>query len=141
MKYFQLHEIIDRATWYVQGEEAWKLFAPDILYSLDGLRDFFGCPISVNNWWGNTHPLARQYCGYRPPDCKVGAELSQHKKGNAADCHISGADYDELRLRIVKNKNDERLIKIMRMEIGIPWLHIDCGAVPKGKSRIYLFRP
>ncbi|MDP2218518.1 MAG: D-Ala-D-Ala carboxypeptidase family metallohydrolase [Methanolobus sp.] len=145
MRFFQIYEIIDRDTYYKYSEretiqEAWKLFTPDLLYSLDGLRDFLGSPISVNNWWGNTSTYARQYCGYRPPECTVGAQFSQHRMGNAADCHIKGADYDKMRLHIMENKDDERLIKIMRIEATVPWLHIDMGKIPKGRNRIYLFR-
>ena len=138
MKYFQLYEIIPKSTFYAQGEEAWGLLTPELLYSLEGLRDFLGCPVSVNNWWNNTSSYARQYCGYRPPECTVGAEFSQHKLGNAADCHIKGADYDQLRLHIMENKDDERLIKIMRLEADVPWIHLDCLFV---KERIRLFNP
>ena len=137
MRFFQLYELVDKSTFYAQGEEAWKLLTPDLLYSLDGLRDFLGRPVSVNNWWNNTSTHSRQYCGYRPPECTIGAKFSQHKLGNAADCHIKGADYDKLRLHIMENKNDERLIKIMRMEADVPWLHID---MKPAENRIRIFK-
>ena len=138
MKYFQLWELVDRVTYYSLGERAWGLLTPDLLHSLDGLRDFLGCPVSINNWWNNTSSYARQYCGYRPHDCPTGAKFSEHKKGNAADCHIKGADYDDLRLHIMASKDDERLAKIMRMEVDVNWLHIDCKQV---ENRIRLFKP
>ena len=138
MRFFRLYELVDKATFYDQGEEAWKLLTPELLYSLDGLRDFLGCPVSVNNWWNNTSTYARQFCGYRPPECTIGAKFSQHKLGNAADCHIKGADYANLRIHIMENKNDERLIKIMRMEVDVSWLHIDCKPT---ENRIRLFKP
>ena len=140
MKHFQLYELIDKVTFEKYGEDAWKLFTPELLYSLDGLRDFLNVPIAINNWWDNTSSYFRQFSGYRPPDCTVGAPLSEHRKGNAADCHIDGADYDKLRLHIMDNKDNPLLMKIMRLEADVNWLHLDCGAIPQGQKRIYLFK-
>ena len=143
MKYFNIWEILDKTTYSRMGDRGWSLFNPDLLYSLDGLRDFVGSPISINTWWQNTDPNARQFSGYRPPECTIGAIHSEHRKGNAADCHVAGYlldDYDKLRQRIMDNKDDERLSKIMRLEDGVNWLHLDCGQIPEGKSRIYLFK-
>jgi uncharacterized protein YcbK (DUF882 family) len=87
MKYFTLEELVDRATYQQWGKNAWTLFSPDLLYSLDGLREFFNTPITVNNWH-NGGPY--QYRGFRGPECAVGAKFSYHKRGMAVDFDVKG---------------------------------------------------
>ena len=135
MKYFELYELVDRATFHSWGDDAWSLFNPDLLYSLDGIREFFGVPVYVNNWY-NGHGND-QYKGYRPPNCPIGAVNSEHKKGNAADPVIQGYDAESARNLILENQDHPLLCKIMRMEKNVPWLHIDCKKV---KNRIHLFK-
>ncbi len=133
-KYFELYELVDRATYEKWGEDAWNLLNPDLLYSLDGLREFFGVPCYINNWY-NGHGKD-QYKGYRPPDCPIGALRSEHKKGNAADPIIEGIDAETARQKILDNQDHPLLCKIMRLEANVPWLHIDCKQVA---NRIHLF--
>ncbi len=137
MKYFDLQEMVDRTTYLQWGNDAWLLFNPDLLESVDGIREYFGVPCWVNDWWDGHGQ--NQYRGYRPQNCPIGAEFSEHKKGNATDMTISGVSAEEARQEIRKNKDHPLLCKIMRMEKGTPWLHIDCGVPPQGKDRIYLF--
>jgi len=134
MKYFELYELVDRATYQKWGEDAWNLFNPDILEAIDGVREFFNVPCYINNWWGGHGN--NQFRGYRPPNCPVGAVLSEHKKGNAADMTIDGVDAEEARRIILENKDDSLLCKIMRMENKVSWVHIDCKPV---HNRIRLF--
>jgi hypothetical protein len=134
MRYFELYELCDRRTYEQWGDDAWSLFNPDLLYSVDGVREFFNVPCYINNWYGGHG--SDQYRGYRPADCLVGAKNSEHKKGNAADMTIEGIDAAEARLRILENKNHPLLERIMRMEANVPWLHIDVKHVA---NRIYLF--
>ena len=137
-EHFQLHELVDRATFQSWGEGAWKLLNPDALEAIDGIRKFFAAPVTVNNWrWGGPF----QYRGYRGPECPVGAPLSQHRRGNAFDCDVKGVPAAEARRIIMENQDNPCLVKIMRMEDGVNWLHIDCGTPPWGKTRIYLFQP
>ncbi len=134
-KYFELYELVDRRTYEQWGEDAWNLLNPDLLYSLDGLREFFGVPCYINNWYGGHGQ--NQYRGYRPTDCPVGALKSEHKRGNAADITVEGWEAGDARQRILDNQDHPLLCKIMRMEANVPWLHIDCKTV---KNRIHLFK-
>jgi len=138
MKYFELHELVDRATYQKYGDKAWELFEPDSLIMLDDLRSFFNAGITVNTWWG--HPQGYQYRGYRPPDSKVGAPRSYHKRGMAFDCDVKGYTAADVRKIILENKDNPLLQKIMRMEADVTWLHIDRGSIPEGKERIYVFK-
>ena len=138
MKFFQLHEICDRATYELYGEKAWDLFNPDALTMLDDLREFFDCPVTCNNWWG--HPNGYQYRGYRPPDCKVGAINSLHKRGMAFDLDINSHTAEDCRKIIKLNKDNPLLARITRIEAEVPWLHIDNMDIGPHKKRIYEFK-
>jgi hypothetical protein len=136
-EHFQLYELVDRATFQKWGDNAWTLLNPNALEALEGIRNFFDSPVMVNNWYGGG-PF--QYRGYRGPECQIGAPLSQHRRGNAFDCDIKGLSASEAREIILANQDDPRLSKITRLEADVTWLHFDCGEVPKGKNRIYVFK-
>lgn len=138
MKHFEMYELVDRNTYMKFGDRAITLFNPHALEALDGLREFFNVPIMVNNWWGKDGQ-GMQYRGYRPENCPVGAQFSEHKKGNAFDCSVKGYTADEARKIILENQDNSLLIRIMRMEADVSWVHFDCGRTPNGKDRIYLF--
>ncbi len=137
LKYFKVVELVDRVTYQIYGEEVIKLLNPDLLYSIDGVREFFNLPVTINNWYEGG-PF--QYRGYRCEDCPVGARNSYHKLGMASDLNVKGLSADEVRKAILANKDNELLSKIMRMEADVTWVHLDIGQVPKGKERIYLFK-
>jgi len=135
--HFQLEELVDRDTFGTMGEKAWDLLHPDAIAFIDGVREFFGLPVTVNNWkWGGEW----QYRGYRPPHCQIGAPQSYHRRGMAFDFDVKGMTATNVRKEIIEKCNDQRLVKIMRMEMDVNWVHADIGKIPKGKSRIYLFR-
>jgi hypothetical protein len=138
MKYFILPELVDRTTYAREGEDGWKLFHPNILEVLDGIREFFGVPITVNNWWKGIGSF--QYRGYRPHDCLIGASQSYHKRGMAFDFDVKGLDADTVRGMILEHQDDPLLHLIQRMESDVSWVHIDIGNIPNGKQRIYCFR-
>jgi len=135
MKFFELFELVDKKTYETLGNKAWDLFKPEALIMLEGLREFFKCPISCNTWhWGGEF----QFRGYRPPSCSVGAPQSLHKQGMAFDVDIEGLSAEEARLNIMADQNNPLLKNIMRMEKDTNWVHIDCKPVA---NRIYLFQP
>ena len=127
LKYFELYEMVDRATFSRWGDTAWLLFNSDLLSSVDGVREYFGVPCYVNNWW-NGHG-DNQYRGYRPPNCPIGAKHSEHKSGCAADITIEGIDAETARQRIMEDKDHPLLERIMRMEKDVSWVHIDIKPV------------
>lgn len=134
MKYFKPIELVDPMTYEKMFDDCLDLFIPDALQALDDLREFFGKPITVNNWHeGGT----LKYRGYRGPECTVGAKKSQHRLGNAFDCTIKGVTAEEARQRILKNKSNPLLNRIMRLEGGVSWLHFDLKPI---KNRIYVFK-
>lgn len=137
-KHFKLEELIDKDSFGSYGHDAWNLFSHDAIYMIDGIREFFGKPVTVNNWlWGGN----LQYRGYRPPHCTVGAPNSYHRRGQAFDFDVKGMAAEEARRHIIENQYDPLLIWIERLEGGTSWVHADTALLHDGKKRIYLFNP
>lgn len=136
-KHFKLEELFDPDTVQIYGNDAWLFMPDESIMMLDGVREFFDLPVTVNNWsWGGTF----RYRGYRPLACKVGAKNSYHRKCRAFDFDVKGLTAKEARNAILTNKDDARLLLITRMEADVNWVHIDNGIVPEGSERIYLFK-
>jgi hypothetical protein len=122
-KHFELYELLPEKFYNSnihRGDNLWFIFDSRLLITLDNLREIFGKMV-INNWYWRGH---RQYSGYRPPDCTVGAELSQHRFGRAADIIILEHSIDSVRNWIIKNKNKNNGF-ITGIELGTSWLHID----------------
>ena len=139
MKYFKSEELVDKKTFETMGENSLSLFNPEALVALDNLREYFNCPITVNNWHKGG---IFQWRGYRTPEKakELGSPNSQHAKGNAFDCTINGYSAREVRAEIIAHQDHELLKLITRMEANTSWLHFDLMELPKNKQRIYLFR-
>jgi uncharacterized protein YcbK (DUF882 family) len=135
MKYFTVLELVDKATYEHLGDEAIKLFHPDALDALEGVREFFGKPLTVNTW--SYRPDGWQYRGYRPQGCAVGAMGSYHRKGMAFDFDVSGLTADVVRGMILEHQDDPLLSKVMRLEAAVSWVHMDIMPV---EHRIYVFK-
>lgn len=139
MKYFKAYELVDKKTYEKMGEEALTLFTPEILIALDGIREYFEEPITVNNWHSGGQ---FQWRGYRTPAKAkaLGSPNSEHAKGNAFDFDIHGMTAQEVRQNIIINKNNPLLQNITRIEANVSWVHIDCKKLVLPKERIYLFK-
>lgn len=133
--HFDIKELVDRDTYNRYGENAWMFLNPAALQMLDGLRDFFGCAVIVNNWHTGG-PF--QYRGFRSRFCNIGGDYSQHRFGNAFDCDIQGWDAEAVRQKILMNKDNPLLKNITRLESDVNWLHVDCANSP---DRIRIVRP
>jgi len=139
VKYFKPEELVGKKTFETMGENSLSLFNPEVLIALDNLREYFNCPITVNNWHRGG---IFQWRGYRTPEKakELGSPNSQHAKGNAFDCTINGYSAREVRAEIIAHQDHELLKLITRMEANTSWLHFDLMELPKDKQRIYLFR-
>lgn len=136
MRHFFAYELVDRATYDRYGEKALDIFLPEALLALDDLRDYFGAPITVNNWdvggefqWRGWRSLKKA--------AELGSPNSRHAVGDAFDCDISGVTAEQARQEIIDHKDDPKLVRIMRLEGGVSWVHFDLKPV---ENRIYVFR-
>lgn len=137
MGHFIIQELVDKETFSQFREDCWQLFPQKALDMLEGVREFFGVPITVNNW----HTGGQfQFRGYRPKWYTGGASKSAHRSGMAFDCFVKGYTAEQARKSILLNQDHILLKEIQRLEGGVTWLHMDCLEPPQGKSRIYVFK-
>lgn len=115
--YFHISELVPLS----QKDSPWSLFPEQSLYMLLSVREAFGRPISING-------AGRQYCGWRPSDCHIGAKNSAHKKGLAFDLHTPYMD--DLVNLVRKDFKTLGVYRIENPEKTKTWLHIDCLGNP-----------
>lgn len=137
-KYFTIEELVDEETYNLLNDEAYKLFNPRLLETIDVVREILDVPLICNNWcWGGS----RDQCGYRTSQCSIGAPKSYHKRGEAVDLISSQMSAENMREKL--EKYQELLPYPVRIEKWddngeISWLHIDLGDA-KGE-KIYFFK-
>jgi hypothetical protein len=90
-----------------------------ILMMADAIRDYFMEAVTINDYGKEM-----QYRGFRTPNCKEYKQYSQHSFGRAIDLDITGKNADEVR-KIILDSPD-KFSFITCIEIGVPWVHIDC---------------
>jgi len=123
---FNLKEFIDPYTYGKFGDSSIWFIDPRIVTLAQFIRERLGKPCVINNWsTGGQY----QYSGFRPPQCTVGAKLSQHRFGRAIDLKCSGMSADEVREDIIKNfdvyKKSTALTTIEDGNYAPTWCHID----------------
>jgi hypothetical protein len=139
---FYLDELVDPHT-YLLSEDNGRSKMPDVLPSLQLLRELKGSPIYVNNWWGTyvkmhlegfgnfeiiefiENSKLHKWSGYRPEHCPIGAKASAHKESKAVD---PKGDEVELFNMVKDNANKFYKAGLKRLEnpeITKGWLHMD----------------
>lgn len=114
----------------LSGVETWATLDPNLraclsdvlLETCDEVRELLDVVCTVNNY---ARGGERQWCGYRSPECAVGAEHSFHRLGMAADLHPIGISADDARRRIRDAVAAGNLRHLGGIETGVSWLHID----------------
>jgi len=123
-KHFQPYELVPKAT-FKRFENSlyriWWLFDSRMLFTADAIRERYGKMIANDWFWGGSN----QYRGWRPWDCEVGAELSQHKFGSALDLIPVETTAEEIR-EDIKKGNGLLFKYITCIEENVSWLHFDC---------------
>ncbi len=89
---------------------------PELIRADQKLRELFG-PVIINNWW---HGGEREYSGFRPVNCSVGSQLSDHREGNASDKIFQNYPAQEVR-DYIKKHHDE--LGITLIEANVNWVH------------------
>lgn len=138
-KYFEVKELVSSKTYEKYGDNAIQFLNPKSLIALENVREILGVPLICNNWYAGG---SRNYCGYREPECKIGAKNSFHKRGMAYDLISTKMTAKEMREKL--EKQQDKLIYPIRVEkwdnLGeISWLHIDCSDNTHGK-KLYFFK-
>jgi hypothetical protein len=135
--------------------QIWRLVDSRITWTMDAIRDHFGCSVVMNDYlWGGKN----QNRGYRDPIELIDKDLllselgeviqpcfssfgSQHCLGQAADSKLTKYSAKEVRDDIRKYPNARRYRFITCVERKISWLHIDCRNWEKSQSGILFVNP
>jgi hypothetical protein len=118
-KNFIIQELVSPGIHKTWGDKAWMFLDTRLLRSIQKLRSHFG-PATINNWHIEGD---RKYSGLRPFNCHVGAAMSQHKFGRAADMIFRDHTAEEVRQGIKEFPELFHLITFI--EGDVDWLHID----------------
>jgi hypothetical protein len=142
VKYFKPYEVVSRKQYELTGDSCLGIFNPELLMALDDLREYFGVPITVNNWHSGG---SFEYRGFRTLVDQLAVNPkskghSAHQLGEAIDCDIQDHSAEQARIIILENKDNPLLRRITRMEDKVNWLHFDIRKLPVGVPRIHLFK-
>lgn len=121
---FILQEFVPQVLWTYKGESSIWFLDQRLIWLVQFFRNYFGKPITLNDWMDGGK---LNDCGFRLPDSKTGAVLSQHKFGRAADLHFEGiTNYDTIRQEIKDNWPLFKAEGLTTIEDNTDtWLHID----------------
>ena len=143
-EYFHLVELLPK-LFYNENiikykDNFWFLFDQKALITLDRLRKRYG-KTYMNNWkWGGNDDSR----GFRPPEDKEGAKLSQHRFGRAFDPWFDKVTADEVREDLKENSNNSTFEYITTIEdgkIAKTWFHFDTRNWNKIKNGMLIVKP
>lgn len=120
LRHFAVQEFVPKAVYDERGEKSIYLMDERILVAADQLRETFGQAV-INNWmFGGI----LQYSGLRTVHSKDYSPWSQHAYGRAIDIKFAKHSAEEIREYIFRN--ERKFPTIVGVELGVPWLHVDC---------------
>ena len=142
-KYFEVYELIPpmmyRAEYYTDKEareRGYLLMDERLLETIDIIREkIIKEPLICNTWYMDGN---RQWCGFRPENCPVGARQSQHKLGKAVDLVCYKYTGEQMRQMIIEKQ--DLLPYPIRIESDCEWLHCDIKDMDYKGKKIYLFK-
>ena len=141
-EHFELYELVPEDI-YEKYKAMGKLhillgcFDPRMLWTLDRLRERSG-PMIMNDWyWGGRN----RYRGWRPPGCKIGADLSMHRFGGAGDLVPANTTAERVRQDILADPFCEDFQYITCIEMDVQWLHFDTRNWDKAEAGILRIYP
>lgn len=122
-KHFILQELVGPDVFKARGERAWEMLRPDILVTLDQIRDKFGT-VTVNNWHAGG---SFKESGLRNFNSLTGALWSMHKFGCAMDMKFRTSTPEEVAAYILAHAGEfPQLTCLEDASITRSWLHADC---------------
>jgi hypothetical protein len=121
--HFKVEEFVPREIYNQYGDKSIWFIDSKIVTICDWLRVNLNRPITINDWHtGGQY----NYSGYRPPDCAIGAKLSQHKRGAAADIKVRDMTPVQVAAFIKANYKELFKLGLTTIEKDTPsWTHID----------------
>jgi len=132
-----LHELVHPDILDRIGDRAADFLNPNLAPTLQSIRDKFGVMVVNGMYSGKLFTSS----GLRLPHGHVGAMLSSHKFGCAADCKFMGVKPIDVQSYIINNQDEFPYIS--RMESALvtkTWLHIETQT-EKREGSIHVFNP
>jgi len=124
-EHFELYELLPEYFYGVhkhKGDTLWLMFDDRVLWTADQLWKLYGPTVIANDWyWGGKN----RYRGWRPWNCEIGADLSQHKFGRALDQKFKYVTAKEVRQDIKNDPWKDEFKYITCIEDNTNWLHFD----------------
>lgn len=122
----------------------WTYINPMVLITMDRLRERYGT--AIMNTWGLSQESQKRYGihyfrGWRTRDCDIGAQLSQHKMGCAADMAFVHVSAEKIREDILTQPYDTTFDLITCIEMEVSWLHFDVRPWDKANKGILKVYP
>ena len=135
--HFYLQEFVPESIYKRFGNRALWFIDPRLVSIAEWIRDYVDTPILINNWHMGG---SRQFSGFRPPECKVGAALSQHRYGRAMDIVIPKVPAPQVQEVIQSNFVFLKTLGLTTMEAHTrTWTHLDVRQT--GASHLLLVNP
>lgn len=132
-KHFKIYELVDKDTYTSRGEKAWELISPELIETIDTIKERFPKgSMTINNWKWNGD---RNWSGLRNPSSPWFSKYSQHSLGCAIDAIFSEYSADEVRKDIIDNPDIYPHVK--GIETDISWLHVDT----RNRDTVAIFKP
>lgn len=161
-KNFDIREFVPRSIYQRFGKNSTWFIDPMLPKLAQFYKDFFTyyfktkdpnvshVLIKINTWHYEKNGFQNR--GFRFPNTKIGAKLSQHKFANAFDCEIiivyydgtqKEVDYKEIHQVIKQNESafmDKGLTTLESVKIAKGWLHSDMRWIPN-QTEILIIEP
>lgn len=129
-KYFDIREFVDKKTWDMLGHKSAWMIDPKIVAVCDLLREKIGLPVKINTWhYAKKGQPVYVDSGFRAKWSNVGAMLSQHRTGRAADVKVDGIKPVQIQQLIAANEAEFIAAGLTAMEnvsYTPTWCHLDC---------------
>lgn len=132
---FKLKELVHPDIINRVGDRAADFLHPELANTLQALRDRFGSIVVNGKYKGKEFTSS----GLRLPYGKVGAILSSHKFGCAADCKFVDIEPIDVQNYIIQHQDE--FPSITRLENALvtkTWLHVETGV---RENSIRVFNP
>ena len=137
LKRFIIKEFVPPTLWNAEGEQSIQHLDERILETADQVREFFGVPVTINNW-GTTVDGQFHWRGLRTSEYPDYRLTDPHVKGMAIDFDVAGKTAGDVRATIIMNPKE--FPYIYRMENNVNWVHGDMiGIDIHPRESIYLF--
>ena len=122
-KNFHLHEFLYPEIFEIPGILPIWFLDHRLFKIAQTIRNRFSRPMTINDWCeSGSYTLS----GLRPFNTTIGAKLSQHKFGRAADIHVFDIHPYEVQNIIIDQYLSLSKLGLTTTEIGTPtWTHID----------------